>query len=498
MEEFTWPEKFIVVDDLCGQAKMWKSQIEDLLWIDQLVKYDEKKPLIPELKEDIKLFWASFPTEQNKMADSLRKLIALKDSYPLTSVVVEKYIITTAENFEQTLKDISKGADTGSAILWLDMFLHEFVPQVKRAIQDKMKIITFAKNDNEIREITRPMGGFVCSHYFGPSTEDPMRILAVASRHPSISFLRELYGEAVTDSSLARSSAERRDVWFSIVLGLNKWVEEIEKKQQHPLDLFWDDTKDWFTGSFVCPHNPADINNAWSDSLQKTMGKFLGPVDNWFENADAVRAIHENVKTLAGKNSCFVLEGSYYEPLSTYAAYIVFLMGAYRKMKTDQLDNSVLEAAKVIDWAHKDSAREANLFSSNYSSDKKDLVARHQKCAKAIFRLGELLAFNRMHQGECNIMEPRCHDKVVVVRLKNIDFLNFIEKSEKTIKENDSNGDEVKVSTWINFLYQSEVFGNKNKGGYILFDCVQEKEKIIRIHLIHGNYRWILLGGDNR
>jgi len=500
-----WPDRFVLVEDIETQYDNWKEAINNLEWLENLLSYKNTTETSGKLNSktfmigkksvndtEFKQFWELGPVKNdpNGTCEKLQRLINFINKIPPNSKTeIIDIFVEEKDDFKTAINIVKK---SGSSILWLDYFLdegHNEKSTLSTYISQQFREISPIINGTYIDALRGDKfayGGNVLTYYYKAKTDDPVRVLVPASLKPNLSWLKKNYGDAITQN--ASLAGGFRYVFFSIFIGLDRWIK---LNMINVLDLFWEKTNDWFTDNPGYPHIYKNEDN-WKETLQATMLKYIGSVDNWFKDDTSTLLVHEMLKSVAGRNETKFCRGL--QPLSVYGAYLIFLMGAYNILKSKN-DTEKLGFAKSIDWgkSDKNSVRNANLFANDTSI----LSSEHKESAKRLFKIGELFALHDDPDKGCPILPPTCWNKSVTINLKlgNKDALELFQKLNEYVPPNANVDPKLDTSVCPN-LYQlskSKVLGG-HKGGNIVVEYLNENDGIICIHLKPADHTLLDLG----
>lgn len=480
------PAYFVVVDDKEDSINTFKEVIEDVSWIE---RFNNDK--IIEVNEKVKALARQYP----KMFSNHCKFLSF--------LTVD---LDTFQKAREVLENCKK------SILWLDLNLHQSANNPMEQRHQYSEQLSNMLKDEQFHEIcaSESLGGCILALSYRPCfSQSATRVLVPASDG---TLPEQIISQLSTHEGFRQAFVNKGypirglaiNAQRAIIAGLTRWIELREKR--HPLDQFWENTKTWFQDRENCykakfPHDFGRGNMGWKELLQETLSSYTGSVDNWFQDDATMISLHENLKTLTGVNS-FYSGGTMSYPLSTYAAYIVFLMGAHNRLKEGG-DPQEMAEAKRISWEGKERARGAYLFrgiSGHDQCDKQNEADLHKRCAKAIFDLGYAFGQKKnVSDTVCPISSPDCHQLDLTIKIKVDDPNATLRRFKEAIKAERATSEEVsRPENLLRTLHESGLLGwqslGAGRGGQILLES-QKRESSLLIHFVHHDqHRFVLLG----
>lgn len=174
----------------------------------------------------------------------------------------------------------------------------------------------------------------------------------------------------------------------------------------HPLDKFWNQTRDWFDVNSAKPHNSGD-DPGFLATLFETLRPFLGKVPEPWKAGSSLDCFWEALKSLCGVTSlCNDARpaNNVSNPLSVAGGYLCFLMGSYCQLdrlacKAEDIEK-MLADAKRLEWAaNSGRLRHAYLCRSRDTDTQRSI-------ARLIFNLGGEFARHKTDPTRCPIGRP--------------------------------------------------------------------------------------------
>lgn len=471
-----WPEKVVIIDDLQQSIKHWGPEIKNLDWI-----------------KNFKSEYVSEPAEE------VKKLAHENDRFFLQQDRCEVYEIESEEKFNKAKTFLN---NTENAIVWLDLNLHQYPNGYNEPLHSYYinELCDYLEN-NDYKSVSMldVVGGCILALEFKPIFEPPrMKLLVVvSSAFLPFQVKKKLGNEDAIVEGPYPIRGTKNDARNAIVAGLNRWVE---LRNRNLLDMFWTETNEWFSGKQGYPHNWNERNNpqhsSWPSIFKKTLERYLGalPAD-WFADKTG-HYVHETVKTLCGNNS--ILGNGKGKPISIFAAYLIFLMGAHSELKAMHIEEASLNNAKNIQWNVFNKERRfievLNLFSTCPDPEE------HKKAAKCLFRLGRLLAIHKSNNN-VTLKTPFWIDETLTLSIPlslGSNSKKFLDEAKKTLlsspynSHSSNNGLETSVKPNLIQLSRCKVWNGQS--GKIILEHSIHNNNIVCIHLKPSSHQFVVIG----
>jgi hypothetical protein len=479
MDTDFWPEKVVIIDDLQQSIQFWEQEIKNLDWIKNF-----KSEFVSEPVEEVK-----------KLAHENKSIFSPQDRCNV-------YEIESEEQFNKAKTFLN---NTENAIVWLDLNLHQPPNADNKLLHSYYKetLHLYFNNDDggdyKTVSMLDTIGGCILALEFKPIFNPPiLKLLVVVSGGP---LPREVMKKMGNEEAIAPGAYSIRgsvaDARNAIVAGLNRWVE---LRNRNLLDMFWTETNEWFSGKSSYPHDWNDRQKTrhtdWPSIFKKTLERYLGPLPaDWFED-DTGHYAHETLKTLCGNNS-ILGNGQGKKPISTFAAYLIFLMGAHSKLKEMHIEEASLNNAKNIQWNVSNKEQrfiEVLKLFSTYPD-----TGEHKKAAKCLFRLGSLLATHKSNNN-VTLKTPFWTDETLTLSIPlslGSNSTNFLKDAKEALSPNYSShfsNNKLETSVMPNLIQLSKCKVWNGQSGKIILEHSIHNDNIICIHLKPSTHQFVVIG----